>query len=143
MDMGVVIHARIRVSAISSHAMKNHKFGDINLIVADSDSMVRQGLKAAFFDDGFCNTRYTSNTPTLGAPPHNNTIYPIISYNQPQHIYHNQTKQHTPAPNLSAPLSPAGQHPRLLPARSRALNNAPHVQGGRVTPDPGSAAFPR
>lgn len=84
MDVGVVIHARIHVPEISSHAMKNHKFGDINLIIADSDSMVRQGLKTAFFDHGFRNTRDTSRMSVVGDAVDNDAVDLIIAENELQ-----------------------------------------------------------
>lgn len=104
--------------------MKNHKFGDINLIVADSDSMVRQGLKAAFFDDGFRNTRDTSRMSVVGDAVDNNAIDLIIAENELQDGELCQSMTDVVNRILEAPLSPDDKDPRLLPELSRAIKNS-------------------
>ena len=64
--------------------MRNHKFGDINLIIADSSSMVRQGLKAALSDYGFRNTRETSRMSVVGDAVDNNAVDLIVAENELQ-----------------------------------------------------------
>lgn len=62
--------------------MKNHKFKNINLIISDSGSRVRQGLKAVFFDHGFLNTRDTSRMSVVGDAVDNDAVDLIIAENE-------------------------------------------------------------
>ena len=64
--------------------MRNHKFGDINLIIADTGPMVRQGLKAGLSDYGFSNIRDTSRMSVIGDAVDNNTVDLIIAENELQ-----------------------------------------------------------
>ncbi len=82
--MGSAIHARIRVPAISSHAMKYQKFGDIDLIIADSNSMVRQGLRAALVEHGYRNIQETSKMSFISDAVDDNAVDLIIAESELQ-----------------------------------------------------------
>ena len=59
--------------------MKNHQFENIILIIADTNSMVRQGLKAAFIDRGFRNIRDTSRMSVINEGVDNNDVDLIVA----------------------------------------------------------------
>lgn len=72
----------ISVPAISSQVMKNKNLEDINIIIADSDSMIRNAFKAAFHDHGFSNTRDMSRMSTVADAVDDDSVDLIIAENE-------------------------------------------------------------
>ena len=62
--------------------MKNRNLEDINLIIADPDSTVRNAMKAAFYDHGFRNTRDTSRMSFIVDAVDNDAVDLIIAENK-------------------------------------------------------------
>ena len=70
---------RISVPGISYQVMKKPKLEEINLIIAESSPMVRQGLKAAFYENGFRNTRDTARMSVVIDAVDNNAVDLIVA----------------------------------------------------------------